>query len=108
MSNIIEFGKKRKTPPPKAPDGDLSAYAASRRIAQHFGIAVSTDDAVKLEMQLQHMMASAYHQGYGDAASWRQLAVGVRVDGDRVIVAARGGNEGARALCTELLGVAKV
>lgn len=67
MTNVIEFGKKPKAaPPPKPPEGDLSAYAASRRIAKHFGIVVSTGDAVKLELQLQRMMSHAYAQGYRD------------------------------------------
>lgn len=66
MSNVIEFGKKPKAAPPRPPEGDLSAYAASRRIATHFGIAVSTEDAVKLELQLQRMMSHAYAQGYRD------------------------------------------
>lgn len=105
MSNVIEFGKKPKAAPPKAPDGDLSAYAASRRIATHFGIAVSTEDAVKLELQLQRMMAHAYHQGHSDGTAWRGLMAGVRVDGPNVVIAVKGGNEGARLLCGELVKV---
>lgn len=69
MSNVIQFGKKPKAappPPPRPPDGDMRGYTASRRIATHFGIAVSTQDAIKLELQLQRMMSHAYAQGYRD------------------------------------------
>jgi hypothetical protein len=110
MTNVITFGKKPKTAPPappRPPDGDMRGYEASRRIATHFGIAVSTQDAIKLELQLQRMMAHAYHQGHTDGArrgtSWRALMVGVRVDGSNVVIATKGGNEGARLLCGELV-----
>lgn len=110
MSNVIKFGTKFGTkasppPPPRPPDGDLGAYAASRRIAQFFDISVSTQDAVKLELHLQRMMAHSYHQGHADGTTWRGLMAGVRVDGTNVIVSAHGGNEGARALCGELVKV---
>jgi hypothetical protein len=37
------------------------------------------------------------------AKNWRKLITGVRVDGDKVIISAKGGNDAARELCGALI-----
>lgn len=57
--NVIEFGKKPKQATPPAPvHGDMTGYQTARAISHHFGIAISNDDAIKLD---RAMRATVYH-----------------------------------------------
>lgn len=63
MSNIIELGKKPKAPPPPPPThGDMTGYTVARAISKHFGIAISNDDAIKLDRELRAMVFHSMQQ----------------------------------------------
>lgn len=60
MTNVVQFGKKPKqTPPPPPVDGDMTGYQTAMAITKHFGIAISTEDAIKLDRALRGLMFHA-------------------------------------------------
>lgn len=73
MSNVIELGKKPKAPPPPPPThGDMTGYTVSRAISKHFGIAITNEDAIKLDRELRAMV---FHSMQQARAEERQACV---------------------------------
>jgi len=54
-------------------------------------------------MSRKEIGLSVPHRSPMQAKNWRKLIKGVRVDGDKVIISVKGGNEAARELCGALI-----